>query len=82
MSEIVARDAAAQAVKERADVAFRLGELYEQEGYGLMYALQNAEPLQWSKDPEKQARFLLGFNEGCEMLRVARQVAVAPEDAA
>lgn len=82
MSEPVALDAAEQAVKARADVAFRLGELYEQEGYGLMHALCNPKPLQWSKDPEKQARFLMGFNEGCEMLRVARQVAVAPEDAA
>lgn len=81
MSEPVALDAAEQAVKARADVAFRLGELYEQEGYGLMYALQNSEPLQWSKDPEKQARFLVGFNEGCEILRVAAG-ASATEDAA
>lgn len=69
-------------VQARAAVAFRLAGLYQEEGNGLLWSLSSATPLQWSPDPEKQARFLLGFNEGCEMLRLARQVAVAPEEAA
>lgn len=80
MSELMT--AGEREVRERAAAAMRLAGLYTEEANGLLWSLSSAKPLQWSKDPEKQARFLLGFNEGCEMLRVARQVAVAPEDAA
>ncbi len=58
-------------VQARAAVAFRLAGLYQEEGNGLLWALSSAKPLEWSKDPERQARFLVGFNEGCEILRVA-----------
>ena len=62
-------------VRERAAAARRLAGLYTEEATGLLWSLSSATPLQWSPDPEKQARFLVGFNEGCEILRVARQVA-------
>lgn len=69
-------------VQARAAVAFRLAGLYQEEGNGLLWSLSSARPLEWSPDPEKQARWLVGFNEGCEILRVARQVAEPPKDAA
>lgn len=64
--------AAEQHIQEQAARAFRLGRLYEEEGHGLLWALSLRPALQWSRDPEKQARFLKGFNDGCEILRVAR----------
>ncbi len=73
---------AEEQVRARAAVAFRLAGLYQEEGNGLLWSLSGAKPLAWSPDPEKQARFLVGFNEGCEMLRVARQVTEPPKDAA
>lgn len=72
MSTPVGLAAAEQHIQEQAARAFRLGTLFEEEGYGLLYALHSHQPLQWSSDPEKQARFLKGFNDGCEILRVAR----------
>lgn len=69
-------------VRERAAAARRLAGLYTEEANGLLWSLSSATPLQWSPDAEKQARFLVGFNEGCEILRVARQVATPPEEAA
>ena len=80
MSEV--RLSGEEQVQARAAVAFRLAGLYQEEGNGLLWSLSSAKPLEWSKDPERQARFLVGFNEGCEMLRVARQVAETPKDAA
>ncbi len=65
-------------VQARAAVAFRLAGLYQEEGNGLLWSLSSARPLEWSPDPEKQARWLVGFNEGCEILRVARGGASAP----
>lgn len=74
---------AEQQVKERAAVARRLAGLYEEEANGLLWALSASAPLQWSKDPERQARFLVGFNEGREILRVAAGVAATvPTEAA
>lgn len=69
---------AEEQVRAMAAVAFRLAGLYQEEGNGMLWSLSSATPLQWSPDPEKQARFLLGFNEGCEILRVARGGASAP----
>ncbi len=81
MSEPTSLVAAERHIKEQAERAFRLGKLYEEEGYGLLWAISSRKPLHWSKDPEKQARFLKGFNDACEILRVAAGVA-APKDAA
>lgn len=81
MSEQTSLVAAEQHIKEQAERAFRLGELYKEEGHGLLYRLNNYKPAKWSKDPEEQARFLKGFNDACEILRVAAGVAT-PKDAA
>lgn len=64
-------------IMEQAERAFRLGDLYKDEGDGWLYRLNNKKPLQWSKDPERQARFLKGFNDANEVLRVAAGVAAA-----
>lgn len=82
MSAPVGLAAAEQHVQEQAARAFRLGELYEEEGHGLLWALNNRTSLQWSSDPEKQARFLKGFNDGCEILRLARGESPSPTEAA
>lgn len=83
MSEQVVLTEAEQHIKEQAARAFRLGKLYEEEGYGLLWAISSRTPLHWSKDVEKQARFLKGFNDGREILRVAGAAAAAtPKDAA
>lgn len=72
MSAPVGLAAAEQHIQEQAARAFRLGGLYEEEGHGLLWALSLCQALQWSIGPERQARFLKGFNDGCEILRVAR----------
>lgn len=81
MSEQTSLVAAEAHIKEQAARAFRLGELYKEEGDGWLYRLNNRKPIQWSKDPEKQQRFLVGFNAANEVLRVALGVA-SPKDAA
>lgn len=74
MSAQVVLAEAERHIRERAAMAKRLGRLYEDEFHGLLYAIDKTQPVEWSKDPEKQERFLKGFNEGCEIMRVARGV--------
>lgn len=83
MSAQVVLAEAERHIRDQANRAFRLGELYVEEGYGLMWAIGSQKPLEWSKDPERQERFLKGFNDGCEILRVARGVVddAAPREA-
>ena len=73
---------AEQHIKDQAARAFRLGSLYKDEGDGWLYRLNKNTPLQWSKDPERQARFLKGFNDASEVLRVAAGVAVSNKEGA
>lgn len=83
MSAPVVLVEAERQIRERAAVAQRLSGLYAEEAYGLLWSLSSVTPLQWSTDPDRQARFLLGFNEGCEILRVARgAAATSPTEAA
>lgn len=82
MSEPTSLVAAERHIKEQAERAFRLGDLYHEEGHGLLYRLNNHKPLEWSKDPEKQERFLKGFNDASEILRVAAGVSVSNKEVA
>lgn len=68
MSEPVMRSAEHQ-VRDRARAARRLARLYEAEVNGLMWATSSTQELSWSKDPDEQAAFLRGFNEGREIFR-------------
>lgn len=68
MSETVMLSADEQ-VRDRARAARRLARLYDAEANGLLWAVSSTQALTWGKDPDEQAAFLRGFNEGREIFR-------------
>lgn len=70
---------AKEKVIDRIVMAKRLGGRHLAEAEGLLRALSGLTPAQEIyASPELQARYLLGFHEGSEILRVESHFAVEP----